>query len=498
MKKTIIFLLVFAIATNIMAIEISGNQSGTWTSADNPYLIVGNVEIPIENELIITEGVEIIVQGDFQILVLGILIINGTDENNILIYAENGEISWSGIRFENELLPSNLHYCEIKNAEDAINSINSPLSIFNSMFLDNQKAINIFGLSITDDPEILIESCLVENCQENGIYILEHSNITINNCEITQCALDGDARGAIMISSQGDSCTPIISNNFIHHNVWQGISAWDVTGSDNIISIISNNEISYNLSGIYFFYAQGIVHGNFIHHNFVSGNPNSGAGIMIAGSTGNGVFTNNEITGNFTAVYITQDASANFGCLDNFNFDDDGENTFYDNIDEYGNTWSIYNTSSQNIEAENNTWDSDNFEIIDQTIFDGNDSLIYGIVDYDPIYEPSEIIEENIQPSIIDCQLSNYPNPFNPETTFSFETTNLPELARIEIFNLKGQKIRALECINHVNVKAIKLLYSIYWDGNDETGNQVSSGVYFYKLNIDGKTKAIRKCLLVR
>jgi len=123
MKKIIIFLLVLTIAVSIIAIEISGDQSGTWTSADNPYLIVGNVEILTETELIITEGVEIIVQGDFQILVQGVLTLNGTDEYNVVIYAENGEISWSGIRFENELLRSNLTYCEIKNAENAISSI---------------------------------------------------------------------------------------------------------------------------------------------------------------------------------------------------------------------------------------------------------------------------------------------------------------------------------------------------------------------------------------
>ncbi|MCK4359508.1 MAG: DUF1565 domain-containing protein, partial [Candidatus Cloacimonetes bacterium] len=92
----------------------------------------------------------------------------------------------------------------------------------------------------------------------------------------------------------------------------------------------------------------------------------------------------------------------------------------------------------------------------------------------------------------------NYPNPFNPDnigtTTISFDLatnhTNLHEQARIKIYNIKGQLVKQLSIDNYQS--------SIKWDGKDEKGNPLSSGIYFYKLEIDNKIIDIKKCLLLR
>ena len=88
--------------------------------------------------------------------------------------------------------------------------------------------------------------------------------------------------------------------------------------------------------------------------------------------------------------------------------------------------------------------------------------------------------------------LSNYPNPFNPTTTIQF---SLQKESKIElsIYNIKGQKIKSLvkesyESGNH----------SVIWVGNDETGKSVSSGIYYYKLNVNGEIEAVKKCLLLK
>ena len=88
--------------------------------------------------------------------------------------------------------------------------------------------------------------------------------------------------------------------------------------------------------------------------------------------------------------------------------------------------------------------------------------------------------------------LSNYPNPFNPETVISF---SIPDESKIElsIFNIKGQKIKTL-----VHNEFTKGSHSIIWNGNDDFGNSVSSGVYLYKLRVNGKTEAVKKCLLLK
>ena len=87
---------------------------------------------------------------------------------------------------------------------------------------------------------------------------------------------------------------------------------------------------------------------------------------------------------------------------------------------------------------------------------------------------------------------SNYPNPFNPTTTISF---SIPEEsnAELSVYNIKGQKVKIL-----ANNEFNKGNHSVVWNGNDYTGKPVSSGIYFYKLNVNGKLKAVKKCLLLK
>jgi len=90
-------------------------------------------------------------------------------------------------------------------------------------------------------------------------------------------------------------------------------------------------------------------------------------------------------------------------------------------------------------------------------------------------------------------QLCNYPNPFNPSTTIQFETTNSHKFAQIEIYNLKGQKVKILPVSPSQSHKV-----SVTWDGTDQTGSMVSSGVYFYRLFMNGKAVAGNKMILMK
>ena len=87
---------------------------------------------------------------------------------------------------------------------------------------------------------------------------------------------------------------------------------------------------------------------------------------------------------------------------------------------------------------------------------------------------------------------NNYPNPFNPSTTIEFSIQNDSSIA-ISVYNIKGQKIKTL-----ANNEFIKGTHSVIWNGDDTAGKSVSSGIYFYKLNVDGKTEVVKKCLLLK
>ena len=72
-----------------------------------------------------------------------------------------------------------------------------------------------------------------------------------------------------------------------------------------------------------------------------------------------------------------------------------------------------------------------------------------------------------------------YPNPFNPFTNLSF---NLPEAMNysLKIYNVAGQLVRSYDGVGSQNLNVVT------WDGKDNAGSEVSSGVYFYKLTAAG------------
>ncbi|KAA3613832.1 MAG: T9SS C-terminal target domain-containing protein [Calditrichaeota bacterium] len=85
----------------------------------------------------------------------------------------------------------------------------------------------------------------------------------------------------------------------------------------------------------------------------------------------------------------------------------------------------------------------------------------------------------------------NYPNPFNPETTIRYSIPNQSH-TKLEIFNLLGQRITTL-----VNKTVAEGGHSIRWQGKDDAGNVVPSGVYVYKLQNQGYIKS-KKLILMK
>ena len=86
----------------------------------------------------------------------------------------------------------------------------------------------------------------------------------------------------------------------------------------------------------------------------------------------------------------------------------------------------------------------------------------------------------------------NYPNPFNPTTSISYSIAENGK-TELTIFNIKGQQVNKL-------VKEYKQPgeYTVSWNGKDEAGRKVSSGLYFYRLKNNNKTIDTKKMLLLK
>ena len=84
----------------------------------------------------------------------------------------------------------------------------------------------------------------------------------------------------------------------------------------------------------------------------------------------------------------------------------------------------------------------------------------------------------------------NYPNPFNPSTNFSYSLPKTSDV-RIAIYDLFGREINTL-----VNESKEAGTYTISWNGRDNQNRQVSTGVYFYKMQATGFEKTMKMMLV--
>ena len=90
--------------------------------------------------------------------------------------------------------------------------------------------------------------------------------------------------------------------------------------------------------------------------------------------------------------------------------------------------------------------------------------------------------------------LPNYPNPFNPETWIPYQLA-APTEVTLTIYTVDGQRVRQL-VIGHQPAGIYRSKHrAAYWDGKNEHGEPVASGIYFYTLTA-GEFSATQKMLI--
>ena len=111
-------------------------------------------------------------------------------------------------------------------------------------------------------------------------------------------------------------------------------------------------------------------------------------------------------------------------------------------------------------------------------------------------YQDSQNYSQNdnsyVSSEIVDSYAvaTNYPNPFNPSTTISYELIGSSNVS-ISIYNVMGQNIATL-----VNEFKASVSYSVVWDGMNSNGVEMPSGVYLMKLDTDANSITNKLSLL--
>ncbi|MFQ5751469.1 MAG: FlgD immunoglobulin-like domain containing protein [bacterium] len=112
-------------------------------------------------------------------------------------------------------------------------------------------------------------------------------------------------------------------------------------------------------------------------------------------------------------------------------------------------------------------------------------------IDLDGAFEYSDVINATVLAPKEFALSQNYPNPFNPETTIRYE---LPISTHVilKIYNILGEEVRTI-----VNAEQPAGIRTVVWDGKNNAGEYVGSGLYYYRLVAGDYTKTL-KLLLMR
>ncbi|MBN1560221.1 T9SS type A sorting domain-containing protein, partial [candidate division KSB1 bacterium] len=123
--------------------------------------------------------------------------------------------------------------------------------------------------------------------------------------------------------------------------------------------------------------------------------------------------------------------------------------------------------------------------------FGSIDPIFYYAWDFDNRGPATSVSSQSPQRPLMFALEQNYPNPFNPVTHIRYSLARSVDVT-LTIYNAMGQEVVKL-----VQEKQPAGYYQVTWDGRDEKGQQVSSGLYFYQIKA-GRYIESQKMMLLR
>ncbi|MFN3560441.1 MAG: right-handed parallel beta-helix repeat-containing protein [Chloroherpetonaceae bacterium] len=392
--------------------DLVANSNGTVTGTFPNYAVLDSVIIAPNDRLTIQPGsVLTFTQNGF--VVRGKLLAIGTPSARIVFTgATPTPGSWRNIRIEDSAIDSAciFRHCVIEYATGGIACISSSPTIEFSTLRFNGSLTTVGGstaIQCFNSNAIIRHDSLYNNSQSTITIsstsnpIIEHNYIANNNVR------NQSPVNPITISFQGNN-SPIIRFNEIHSaDIPPPVRAGGISvglGSNTTVQnpLIEFNYIHDCAFGIVIAGAtQCIVRNNRLENNTRNPNPlQAGSGINV-NSSGSAIaapiITGNFIKGNLWGVTIQGTAQPNLGDLSNSNPDDDGRNTFIDNLQGTTN-YALYNNTSNTIRAQNNFWGTTDLALIQQRIWGAGDiqnppSVIFQPFALGDISLPVELVE---------------------------------------------------------------------------------------------------------
>jgi photosystem II stability/assembly factor-like uncharacterized protein len=476
-------------------------QNTTW----GPGTVYLNGDVTVDGSIVLTidSGTTILIEPNFDIqsggfdaqkcelIIDGSLKVKGTTNDSIKFLSSDyapSDSDWHGITGK----PggsARFNYCDIRNAYSAIyDSGSAHDSVTHCRFKNNfMQAVK------TKNSNLLIDSCVIENDSVGGsdeIYgiLCYYSSPSIKNTLIRNCKYGIKCVWGIALPPP----SPLIEECGFY-NIGE-IGIW--------LSAINKATVKSNcFKGAFGKTCIQVDKGSPMIYKCYMASEGSSIPIGMLFQNGAGGSIRRSTIWDYDSCAVEILASTT---NPDFGTSDSAGNNWFEGSDHYY----FISSSSYTIKAELNDWDTNDSATIR--------NKIYGNVDFSPFldycspptpYYP--VICSNLPPSdptISPCKIAvtneekipksfsvsqNYPNPFNPQTVIKYD---LPEagLVRITIYNLLGQKVRTL--VDEDQETGYK---SVNWDGKDDWGEEVATGIYFYKIKA-GDFALVKKMVLLK
>jgi len=372
-----------------------------------------------------------------------------------------------------------------------LRAINNPY-VLQDMTVDS-------GVTLTIEPGAIIKFNIHTMYSANGIWV--HGTLIADGTPSEKIVFtsirddsyggdtnnDGDTTSAAptdwgSIYFYNNSADCILDNTIIQYagtEYWGSYYAHFAIAIGDCNPTISNSLIQYGAyDGIYCSNSSATISGNTISNLAWSG--------ISCNDSSTPTISENTITENANGIYSSSSSNP---LINN--------NNIYNNT-----TYGVYNAdASLTINAENNWWGDasgpyDPSEGPPDHNPDGKGDKVSDYVSYRPWSTQSVVgVEEDTTTTIVVPEvfslLQNYPNPVASGTHIEYALPKATELT-LKVYDATGRVIRTLAVGNQEPG-----IYRIYWNGTDNSGKKVASGIYFYRLET-GNFMATRKLTILR